>query len=111
MFPGFPGHLVVVPHPHLPGHPSTDLQDGAGQLGQAPVPAAEPPHAPVLQAQRQHGQDPPLRVQVQPRRLVRALPALQESQSALLYGLLGELIVQIRVDRVLLTFYTLTTKT
>lgn len=86
---GLPRDLVVVPHPHFPRNPTSHFPDSASQFRQTAVPAFEPPHAQVLQAQFQHGQDPQLRVQVQPRRLVRPLSALQESQPAIFHGLFG----------------------
>ena len=78
---------MVVFRPHFLGSSQNDLPIGSGQFCQIAFPAFEPPDAPLLQAERQHGQDPQLRLQVQQGRLVRPLPTLEESQQAVLHGL------------------------
>jgi hypothetical protein len=89
-FSGVPSHLVVVFPADFLGNSPAYFPAGPSQLCQAALPAAEPAHASLLQAERKHGKDPQLRLQVQQGRLVRPLPALKESQQTFLHGLPGK---------------------
>ena len=81
--------MVVFPADFLGNSPAY-FPAGPSQLCEAALPAAEPAYASLLQAERKHGKDPQLRLQVQQGRLVRPLPALKESQQTFLHGLPGK---------------------
>jgi len=100
---GFSGHLVVVFDPDFPRNTSNYFPFGSSQFGEDAISALEPANAQILQAQRQHGQDPQLRLQVQQGRLVRPLPTLEESQSTVFHGLLGKQSFSFRQPPIIVT--------